>query len=355
MTAAAPLRPSVHITHHGVASDGKEVRLFTITNGRGHVVSLSEYGAAVVDLCVADRNQIVGDVSLGYDSLHGFLGKGNPYFGAIVGRVGNRIAKGRFSIEGREYVLACNNGVNHLHGGVKGFDKQVWSGTADGAQTVSFSLFSRDGDEGYPGNLQATVTYHWSDTDELRIDYVATTDKATPVNLTNHAYFNLSGMPGTSILGHIIQIHAERYVPVSETLIPTGELAPVEGTPMDLRQPTRVGDNLAAVGGDPVGFDHTFVISGSNGQLRLAAEVREPGSGRRMRVLTTEPGVQFYTGNFLDGSQRGKGGAAYGQHSGFCLETQHYPDSPNQPTFPSVILKPGQTYRTTTVYAFDAI
>lgn len=341
----------------GRLPDGRGVALFTLTNSRGHVVTLTDYGAAIVGLQVPDRAGKLADVVLGFDDLAGFLSETNPYFGCVVGRCGNRIAKGRFTLDGKSHRLAVNNGPHHLHGGLKGFDKLLWTAVVVGENppSVRFTLRSPDGDEGYPGNLDATATYTWTDESELRIDYFATTDAATVVNLTNHVYFNLAGQGCGDVLGHRVRIPSELYVPVDETLIPTGKLASVAGTPMDFREATPVGARLLAVGGDPIGYDHTFVLkSAPSPETVLAAEVVEPVGGRRLRVFTDQIGVQFYSGNFLDGAAIGKGGVPYQQHTGFCLETQHFPDSPNQPGFPSVVLRPGETYRTSTSFRFDA-
>jgi aldose 1-epimerase len=342
----------------GQTKDGEAVELFTLRNPKGMVVRIATYGATVVSIEVPDSQGKSADVLLGFDTLPGYLGP-HPHFGGVVGRYGNRIAKGRFTLGGVEYVLAKNNGENHLHGGVVGFDRKVWKGrdaSSAAGPAVELTYLSKDGEEGYPGNLTAKVTYTLTDKDELRIDYDATTDKDTVVNLTNHAYFNLAGQGPGDILGHVLTLHASRFTPVREGLIPTGELRPVEGTPFDFRKPTAIGarieakDDQLALGG---GYDHNFVLDGKMGVLRPAARVVEPGSGRVMEVLTTEPGVQFYTGNFLDGSVKGKGGQVYAKRSGFCLETQHYPDSPNQPSFPTTTLKAGGRYRTSTVFRFS--
>lgn len=342
----------------GVLPDGRAATLFTLTNARGHVVTLTDYGAAIVGIKVPDRVGKLADVALGFDDLAGFLSKDNPYFGCIVGRFGNRIARGRFTLEGKGYQLATNNGANHLHGGLRGFDKLIWRATIAGQNppSVRFSLLSADGDEGYPGNLFAEVTYTWTDESELRLDYRATTDRATIVNLTNHVYLNLAGQGSGDVLNHLVRMPAEHYVPVGADLIPTGRLASVAGTPMDFLKAAAIGSRLAATGGDPLGYDHTFVLkTAASDEVVLAAEVAEPAGGRRLRVFTTEPGVQFYTGNFLDGSFVGKEGVRYVRHAGFCLETQHFPDSPNQPAFPSVVLLPDQVYQSATRFLFDTV
>ena len=338
----------------GQMPDGKPVESFTLTNANGIEVTAIPYGAIITSLKTPDRSGRPGDIVLGFDSLDGYL-KEHPYFGAIVGRYGNRIAKGQFTLDGRTYPLAKNNGPNHLHGGIKGFDKVLWTAAAVGANAVAFSRTSADGEEGYPGNLKVRVTYTLTDKNELIVDYLATTDKATPVNLTQHSYFNLSAGKSADILGHELVINADRYTPVDATLIPTGELAPVEGTPFDFRKPVAIGkridqDHPQLANGK--GYDHNWVLNRSGAGPQLAARVLDPASGRTLEVRTTEPGMQFYAGNFLDGTLKGKGGQVYGRRSGFCLETQHYPDSPNQPKFPSTILKPGQEYKSQTVFTF---
>jgi aldose 1-epimerase len=343
----------------GTLPDGTCATLFTLTNARGHVVTLTDYGATVVGVSVPDRHGVLADVALGFDDLAGFLLKANDYFGCIVGRFGNRINRGRFTLDGQSHQLAINNGPNHLHGGLRGFGKLLWRAAVVGENppAVRFSLFSPDGDEAYPGNLDVEVTYTWTDESELLLDYRATTDRATIVNLTNHVYLNLAGQGRGDVRGHLARLPAEHFLPVDETLIPIGQIAPVAGTPMDFRQPRAIGARIDEVGeGEPKGYDHTFVVQAHPSvEPVLAAEVTEPESGRRVRVFTTEPGLQFYTGNSLDGSFAGKGGATYPRHSGFCLETQHFPDSPNQPSFPSVVLRPGATYRTRTSYRFDTV
>jgi aldose 1-epimerase len=356
--------PTIGRAPFGRLADGRPVEMFTISSGRGLTIRTIPYGAAIVSLRIPDRNGVEDDVVLGFDSLDGYISR-NAYFGVVVGRYGNRIAHGRFTLDGRTYALATNNGPNHLHGGVKGFDKALWSAEPferDGAAGVAYTHVSPDGDEGYPGTLSVRVTYTVSATNELKVDYEATTDKATPVNLTQHSYFNLAGDRSTDVLGHEMTLDADRYTPVDDTLIPTGELAPVEGTPFDFRRPMLIGARID--GSHPQlriakGYDHDFVLTGwmpgPNRLPRRAARVVEPTSGRTMEVSTTEPGVQFYSGNFLDGSITGKSGRAYGRRHGFCLETQHFPDSPNHPNFPSTILRPGETYRSTTVFAFGVV
>ena len=335
---------------------GEAVEVFALTNAHGLRVRAITYGGVIVSLETPDRAGRRGDIVLGYDSLDGYL-RSSPYFGAIVGRYGNRIAGGRFTLDGISYRLATNNGPNHLHGGVKGLDKVVWAAepfSGDSSAGVAFSYTSPDGEEGYPGALRMRVTYTLTDRDELIVDYVATTDKATPVNLTQHSYFNLAGNGAGDILDHELTIDADSFTPVDSTLIPTGAIAPVAGTPFDFRAPVAIGARIAQ--DDPQlrngrGYDHNFVLSRRGTGLVHAARVTEPMSGRTLDIATTEPGIQFYSGNFLDGSITGKAGV-YGRHSGFCLETQHYPDSPNQPAFPSTILRPGEEYRSRTVFTF---
>ena len=343
----------------GTLPTGGSVRAFTMTNARGIEVRVIDYGAIITSIRTPDRTGKVADIALGFDDLAGWL-KNGPYFGALAGRYANRIAKGRFTLDGTTYKLAVNNGPNALHGGVKGFDKVLWkaSPSADSSGVhVKLQYTSVDGEEGYPGTLQATVTYSLTDSSQLVIDYEATSDKPTPVNLTQHTYFNLAGEGNGDILAHVLTLDADRFTPIDSTFIPTGQLPSVAGTPFDFRTPTAIGARIdqphpQLVNGH--GYDHNFVLTRppGNADLIQAAHVVEPGSGRTLEVSTTEPGVQFYTGNFLDGSVVGKGGHAYPRRSGFCLETQHYPDSPNKPQFPSVILRPGKTYRSRTVFAF---
>lgn len=336
--------------------DGKAVEQFTLTNNSGIEVTAITYGGIITSLKTPDRNGALGDIVLGFDSLQGYLGD-HPYFGAIIGRYGNRIAKGQFAIDGTTYKLATNNGPNHLHGGIKGFDKVVWQGDVRtelvGQNAVSFKYTSADGEEGYPGRLDVEVTYTLTDYSELIVDYVARTDKPTHVNLTQHSYFNLAGEG--DILGHELLIDADNYTPVDTGLIPTGEIAPVEGTPFDFRQSTAIGARINDAHPqikNGSGYDHNWVLRRERDVLKRAARVVEPKSGRTLEVATTEPGLQFYAGNFLDGKLTGKGGRSYAHRSGFCLETQHFPDTPNQPNFPTTLLKPGVEYRTRTVFSF---
>ncbi len=335
----------------GTTPEGKEVDLFTLTNSNGMVAKITNYGGILTSLLVPDKEGNFEDIVLGFDDLQSYL-KGHPHFGALVGRYGNRIARGKFTLEGVEYSLAVNNGENHLHGGLVGFDKVVWSAEpfqGDNKRGVILTYVSPDMEEGYPGNLTVKVTYALTDQNEFTIDYEAVTDKACPVNLTHHSYFNLTAGK-SDILGHEMMINGDRFVVVDEGLIPTGELRSVENSPMDFRSPHSIGSRIDQVIG---GYDHTYVLNEGDGDMVLTARVFEPVSGRVMEVYTIEPGVQFYTGNFLDGSLTGKHGVVYAKHYGFCLETQHFPDSPNQPEFPSTILRPGETYTHSTIYRFS--
>jgi aldose 1-epimerase len=351
-TTQAAQRPSVARAPFGTMPDGTPVEMFMLTNQRGMVVRVITYGAIIQSIRVPDKNGRVADVVIGHDTLEGYRTR-SRFFGAVVGRYGNRIAKGKFTLDGKEYTLAINNGPNHLHGGTVGFDKVVWTPTvAATGPSVSLTRTSPDGEEGYPGTLQVTVTYSLSDANELTVRYNARTDKPTPINLTQHSYFNLAGHDAGDIGGHILQLNADRYTPVDATQIPTGTIATVAGTPFDFRTPTAIGlrvdadDDQVRIGG---GYDHNFVLNSGGG---MAARVVEPTSGRTLEVSTTEPGIQFYSGNKLDGSITGKGGAVYGRRNGFCLETQHFPDSPNHPEFPSTILRPGSLFQSTTVFRF---
>jgi len=332
--------------------DGERIEVCSLANDQAMEVRIINYGGIIASIKVPDRDGKLDDVVLGHDSLDGYLNR-TRYFGVLIGRFANRIARGRFSLNGVEYQLAINNGENHLHGGVRGFDKVVWAAQEidDGVQ---LTYFSKDGEENYPGNLNATVTYRLNDANELRIDYFATTDRDTIINLTNHSYFNLAGA-GT-ILDHELQIEADTFTPIDETLIPTGEIRSVKGTPMDFTSPTAIGaliddddDQLRIAHG----YDHNFVLRGEVGTLRTVARVHDPQSGRVMGVITTQPGLQFYSGNYLDGTLVGRSGRAYVKNSGLCLEAQHFPDSPNQPNFPSTVLRPDEKYHHTTIYRFS--
>ncbi len=335
----------------GTTPDGRKVKLYTLTNNSGLKVQIISYGATVVSIEVPDRNGKFDDVVLGYDTLEEYV-KGNAYFGATIGRYANRIAKGRFTLNSVEYKLATNNGENHLHGGNKGFDKVIWKGEPFKQKNrvgVKFTYLSKDGEEGYPGNLTCSVVYTLNDRNELKIGYEAVTDKPTPINLTNHTYFNLAGQGNGDILSHELMINADRFTPVNEELIPTGEIKSVKDTPMDFTHPMTIGSRINQVKGG--GYDHNYVLNSGGGSLALAARVYEPTTGRILEVYTTQPGIQFYTGNFLDGVS-GKHGKIYYKHYGFTLETQHFPDSPNEPNFPSTILKAGERYKELTVYKF---
>jgi aldose 1-epimerase len=357
--AANQKGPSIEKQAFGKLPDGTPIDAYLLTNAHGVQAKVITYGGLLTELRVPDKSGQAADVVLGFDNLEGYL-KGHPYFGSNVGRVANRIAKGKFTLDGKEYTLAINNGPNALHGGEKGFDKQVWKAepleSKDGP-TVRFTYQSKDGEEGYPGNLTATATYTLTADNGLRIDYTATTDKATPVNLAHHSYFNLGGQDAGSILDHMLWIDADKYTPTDETLIPTGELKDVKGTPLDFTQPTPIGKRIEQLKGKglPGGYDHNYVLNGGETkEPRVVVRVKDPKSGRVMEVLTTQPGVQLYTGNFLSGKEKGKGGAVYQQHHAFCLEAQHFPDSVNHTNFPSTILKPGETYKQTTMYRFKA-
>ncbi len=344
-------------TPFGTTKDGQAVDLYTLTNANGVVAKVITYGALLTELHVPDSGGRMADVVLGFKTLGEYEGP-HPYFGATIGRVGNRIARGLFRLDGRDYTLATNDGPNHLHGGLRGFDKRVWKAQtvrAGSGAAVRFTYVSADMEEGYPGALTASVLYTLTNANELRLDYTATTDKPTIVNLTNHSYFNLAGEGQGTILDHELMVMADRFTPVDETLIPTGEIATVRGTVMDFTRSTPVGARIDQVPGRPPGgYDHNYALSHGGGVLAMSATVRDPKSGRMMDVLTTEPGVQLYTGNFLDGTLTGKSGAVYGKHAALCLETQHFPDSINHPNFPPVVLQPGKTFKSTTVYRFYA-
>jgi aldose 1-epimerase len=346
-TTEAKTSMSIKKEPFGKTKDGTEVQLYTLSNEKGMQVKITNYGAIITAILTPDKQGKTGDVVLGFDNMDN--GYQSPYFGAAIGRYGNRIAKGKFTLDGQEYTLATNNGENHLHGGNVGFDKVVWAAEEVGGNGLKLSYLSKDGEEGYPGNLTTTVTYTLTTDNELKIDYTATTDKATPVNLTNHSYFNLAAGAAADALQHVVTIHADRYTVVDASLIPTGELRPVAGSAMDFTKPVAIGARIDQVEG---GYDHNYVLNGDPGAMKLAATVFEPVSGRVMEVRTTEPGVQFYSGNFLNGKITGKGNTVYKKHYGFCLETQHFPDSPNQPSFPSTILRPGETFKSTS-YKFS--
>jgi aldose 1-epimerase len=356
---AAPAPAPVSLTERTAPlPDGGEVEVFELVSPSGVRVELVEVGASISRIQAPDRDGALADVALGFEDYSRYLE--NPsYFGCAVGRVGNRIAGGRFELDGESYQLARNDGDNHLHGGPGGFCRLLWEGqattTADGP-AVTFTYTSPDGEEGYPGTLESRVTYSLDREGALRIDYAATTDAPTPINLTNHTYFNLAGAGNGTILDHVLELKASRYTPVDTGLIPTGELAPVEGTPFDFTTPTAIGARIEeAAGGEdgPGGYDHNWVLDSEDGSLTLVGSLHDPASGRVMEILTTEPGIQFYSGNFLDGSLSARGGA-YPKHGALCLETQHFPDSINQPDFPPVVLRPGETFSSTTVYRFSA-
>jgi len=355
--AAGPQSTERQMTRDKFGSpiNGKQVEKFTLTNTKGMQVVLTNYGATLVSLRAPDRKGKFADVVLGYDNVEGYA-NGTAFLGAIVGRYGNRIAKGKFSLEGKQYTLAINNPPNHLHGGPHGFSTVVWTPQVlPGNTGVIFTYLSKDGEEDYPGNLSVEVTYTLTDQNELRIDYSATTDKETVINLTNHAYFNLAGEGSGNILKHELKLNASRFTPIDPTSIPLGELRAVAGTPFDFTRSTAIGARIDAKDEqlkNGIGYDHNFVLDRKGPGMIEAAEVYEATSGRVLTVLTKEPGVQFYSGNFLNDKTKGKGGKTYGYRSGFCLETQHFPDSPNQPKFPSTVLKPGQKYQTTTIYKF---
>ena len=340
----------------GITPDGEPVELYTLTNNSGMQLSLSSYGATITRLLVPDRDGKLADVALGFDSLTPYL-TSKIYLGCTVGRFANRIAQGHFTLDGKTYRLARNDGTNSLHGGLKGFDKRVWKARVMPGQTsVRFSLRSPDGEEGYPGNLDASVTFTLTDNNEVRISYQAKTDRSTVVSLTNHTYFNLAGAGRGDVLNHMLCVRADRYTPADKRLIPTGKILPLAGSALDFRKPAPVGARLKETGGDPAGYDHNFVLkTASPGKPLLAATLTEPESGRVMKVFTDQPCMQFYSGNFLDGTTLGKGAKPYRRHAGLCLETQRFPDAPNQSRFPSAVLRPGETYRTTTIFQFSSL
>ena len=342
--------------------DFDDIKLYSLRNTGGTEVKITNYGATITSISVKDRAGEFADIALGYDRLEDYMNAvDKPYFGSVVGRYGNRIAKGEFTLDGKTYALATNNGPNHLHGGIIGFDKVAWNAKTlkgEGFVGLELTYLAKDREEGYPGNLQCTVIYKLNEKDELSIEYSATTDQPTPINLTNHTYFNLAGEGNGTILDHVLKLNAYHYTPVDETLIPTGVIAPVKGTPFDFTTPKAIGRDIETAYQQlefGMGYDHNFVLNKPDqaGEMTIAAEVYEPKSGRLLEVLTEEPGVQFYCGNFLDGRLKGKSGKSYLHRGGFCLETQHFPDSPNQPDFPSTILRPGETYSTRTIYRFS--
>src|SRR5215831_1191604 len=361
IAATVALGITVNKTTTKSTYQGKPVEMVTLKNKNGIELTAISYGGIITSLKVPDRSGKFADVVLGLDKLENYWADPPPpFFGAIIGRYGNRIAKGKFALGGKTYTLATNNGPNHLHGGNKGFDKQLWAIATKDSPEGSSAIFTRtspDGEEGYPGNLQVRVTYTLTDKNELVIDYHATTDKPTPVNLTQHSYWNLAGEGSGDILGEQLTINADRFTPVDDTLIPTGELASVAGTPFDFRQATAIGTRIDQ-NDDQLkkgpGYDHNWVLNRQGTGLEFAARLTDPKSGRTMDIATTEPGLQFYSGNFLDGTLKGKGGLVYGKRSGLCLETQHFPDSPNRPNFPSTILQPGKSYDSKTVITFSA-
>lgn len=354
----APAAVTLKTAPFGQLPGGEQVTRYTFRNARGMELSVMDYGATILSVKLPDSSGKLTDVVLGFDTLEGYLGT-QPYMGAVVGRYANRIAKGKFTLDGKTYTLAINNGPNALHGGLKGFDKKLWTAksvSADGQPAVEMAYTSPAGEEGYPGTLNGTVTYSLTNDNEVKLHYTATTDAPTVVNLTNHAYFNLAGAGKGTVLDHIVTLNADRFTPVDSSLIPTGELLAVDGTPFDFRVPASIGARIGDLENEQIrfggGYDHNFVLNGTAGQLSFAARVKEPVSGRLLQVFTDQPGLQFYTGNFLDGSVTGKGGLRYEKRFGFCMETQHFPDSPNHPEFPSVVLNPGETFHSTTVYRF---
>jgi aldose 1-epimerase len=355
----SPSNSQIQSAPFGALPDGRAVRVYTLRNAHGLEAKIMTYGGIITELKVPDRQGHFDDVVLGYDRLDGYL-KSSPYFGALIGRYGNRIAKGRFTLGGATYTLATNDGPNALHGGVVGFDKVLWTVTKaqveEHGPALTLRYVSHDAEEGYPGTLDVTARYQLTDDDSIRLDYSATTDRETVVNLTQHSYFNLRGNDNRGdVLNHVVTIHAARFTPVDSSLIPTGELRAVANTPFDFQSATPIGARIASSDQQLAfgkGYDHNWVIDGPSGQLRINANVFDPESGRILEVLSDQPGLQFYTGNVLDGTNTGKGGWVYFAHSGFCMEPQHFPDSPNQPQFPSTVLKPGASYHSTIVYRF---
>jgi aldose 1-epimerase len=352
-TTAANTTTKMGITEKPFGSfNGEAVTEYTLTNASGMQVGILNYGGTLTKILTKDKQGNFGDVILGFDSITGYTQRGNPFFGALIGRYGNRIAKGHFTLDGKEYTLAKNNNGQSLHGGIKGYDKVMWKAEKQaGDSSLKLTYLSKDGEEGYPGNLSVEVIYTLTADNGLKIDYAATTDKATPVNLTNHAYFNLSAGKDSTILDHELMLKADKFTEVDAVLIPTGKLPAVKGTPMDFTASKKIGKEIDSVKG---GYDHNWVLNKTGNALESIATLYHPASGRLMEVYTTEPGVQFYSGNFLDGKLTNtKGGQKYVQHAALCLETQHFPDSPNQPTFPNTVLKPGEKYSHTSLYKFS--
>jgi aldose 1-epimerase len=349
-----PGKMSVKVQPFGKTQDGQQVDIVTLTNDKCLTAKIMTYGGIIVSFEAPDKNGKAGDIVLGFDNLDGYL-KGHPYFGAIIGRYGNRIGGAKFALDGKEYKLTKNEGENILHGGPRGFDKVVWkiekAETKGNKAELKLSYTSKDGEEGFPGNLKCVVTYTLTSDNKLEMKYEATTDKPTVVNMTNHAYWNLAGQGSGDVLGHELMLNADKYTPVDKTLITTGELKDVKDTPMDFTKPMTIGARIKQI--DIGGYDHNFALKGKAGKMKLAAKVYEPTSGRVMEIQTTEPGIQFYSSIGLDGSLKGKDGKAYNKFGAFCLETQHYPDSPNKPTFPSTVLRPGEKYETITVHTFS--
>ncbi len=351
--------PSITSKSFGTTTNGKKVTLYTLSNSKGATATISNYGGIVTSLKIPDRNGNFSDIVLGFKTLSEYEAK-SPYFGCLVGRYGNRIAAGKFTLDGKTYQLAINNKPNSLHGGLKGFDKVVWEATplmTKQGPSLKLTYISKDGEEGYPGTLTVTATYTLTNKNELKLVYRAKTDKKTIINLTQHSYFNLAGQGTGDILDHLVTLKADRFTPVDKNLIPTGRIASVKGTPFDFRKPTTIGARINEKAEQlkiAKGYDHNWVAAKLSGQLGVVATVEDPKSGRVMEVLTTAPGFQFYTGNFLDGTLTGKGGKIYNFRNGFCIEPQHYPDSPNHKNFPTVVLKPGQTYKNTIIYRFSA-
>ena len=351
-------KPTITMVSFGRTASGRLVEIYTLTNSKGAEARIMTYGGTIVSLKMPDRNGKLADIVLGFDNLAAYE-KTRTFFGALIGRYGNRIAKGKFRLGGKDYQLVTNNGANHLHGGIDGYDRVVWTAKPiQGTDSVSLELtyLSLDGEEGYPGNLRIRVIYRLTDKNEVKIVYSATTDKETVVNLTHHSFFNLADGGASIILGHQLTLNADLFTPTDAGSIPTGQLRPVKGTPFDFTKATVIGARID----DPdeqlkfgQGYDHNFVLNKNGSELSLAATVYEPKSGREMKLYTTEPGIQFYSGNFLDGSVKGKAGVSYSRRSGFCLEAQHFPDSPNEASFPTTVLKPGQTYAQTTIYSFS--